>query len=45
MSRSIISHKLVKTRKTHQCWGCTKEFPSGFMALIKLFTLVTEMEE
>lgn len=23
----IISHKLVKTRKPHHCWGCAKEFP------------------
>ena len=27
----IISSKLLKTRKAHQCWGCTKEFPTGSM--------------
>ena len=31
MSYDIISHKLVKTRKPHKCWGCTKEFPAGSM--------------
>jgi len=25
----VISFKKVKTRKSHQCWGCTKEIPIG----------------
>lgn len=31
MSYQVISIKLVKTRKPHHCWGCTKEFPAGSM--------------
>lgn len=27
----IISHKLVRTRKPHCCWGCSQEFPIGSM--------------
>lgn len=25
----IISAKYVKTRKSHQCFGCAREFPEG----------------
>ena len=25
----IIDTSEVKTRKTHNCWGCTKSFPKG----------------
>ena len=24
-----LSLKIVKIRKPHKCWGCTKEFPVG----------------
>ncbi len=24
-----LSHNIVKTRKPHNCWGCTEEFPKG----------------
>ena len=26
---NIIGQKVVKTRKPHNCWGCTKELPIG----------------
>lgn len=29
MSWRTILEKLVKTRKEHRCWGCTKRFPIG----------------
>jgi len=29
-----ISQKTVKTRKDHNCWGCTKMFPAGTEMLI-----------
>jgi hypothetical protein len=25
----LITQKVVKTRKSHKCWGCAKEFPIG----------------
>ena len=25
----LISEETVKTRKPHNCWGCTIEFPAG----------------
>ena len=25
----ILENKMVTTRKPHNCWGCTKEFPAG----------------
>ena len=25
----VISSKKVKTRKDHNCWGCTRKFPAG----------------
>lgn len=25
----IISHKYVKTRKPHNCFGCARKFPKG----------------
>ncbi len=30
----IVSHKIVKTRKPHNCWGCTKELPIGGMVQV-----------
>lgn len=24
-----LTLKTVKTRKSHKCWGCVKEYPSG----------------
>lgn len=26
---SILSTKMVKTRKPHRCFGCAREFPAG----------------
>lgn len=25
----VISHKYVKTRKPHKCFGCAREYPKG----------------
>lgn len=25
----IVAEKKVKTRKSHNCWGCTDEYPAG----------------
>ena len=29
MSLEILSQKIVKTRKEHQCWGCIEKIPVG----------------
>ena len=26
---NVLRHKLVKTRKPHNCWGCCKKMPKG----------------
>jgi len=26
---TTITDKIVKTRKTHRCWGCNRMFPAG----------------
>jgi predicted SprT family Zn-dependent metalloprotease len=33
-----LSNKIVRTRKDHKCWGCTKLFPKG--SLLKKITSV-----
>ena len=26
---TVLTEKIVRTRKPHNCWGCLREFPKG----------------
>ena len=26
---TVLTEKIVRTRKPHNCWGCLREFPRG----------------